>query len=178
VIVRTDSAARPLQNYINAWGAGINFLELDKQGAEFAAWPGLANGGSTVQIVDDQSSLVASIAYDNAPPWPTNNDGSSIYLTDLAASNLSDGAVDGADFLIWQRGVGTMNAARTDGDANDDDDVDGVDLAAWQQQFGSPSPAPAFAAPERRTWALVSVAGSSALCARRRYVGRTPRMAD
>jgi hypothetical protein len=104
VIVRTDSAARPLQNYINAWGSGINFVELDKGGAEFPAWPGLANGGSTIEIIDDQSSLVTSIAYDNAPPWPINNDASSIYLTDLTASNFSNGAV-------WARSAAGQNLA-------------------------------------------------------------------
>jgi hypothetical protein len=47
-----------------------------------------------------------------------------------------DDDVDGADVLIWQRGVGvgTMHA---DGDADGDGDVDQSDLAAWRFQFGA-----------------------------------------
>jgi hypothetical protein len=53
----------------------------------------------------------------------------------------SDGDVDGADFLIWQRGYGiqTPNATKSDGDADDDMDVDSVDLTVWESQFGTGS---------------------------------------
>jgi len=54
----------------------------------------------------------------------------------------SDGDVDGADFLAWQRGFGTTNAQRTDGNSDDDTDVDASDLAAWEISYGqSSSPA-------------------------------------
>ncbi|MCA9259999.1 MAG: hypothetical protein KDA61_12395 [Planctomycetales bacterium] len=52
----------------------------------------------------------------------------------------SDGDVDGADFLTWQRGFGTLSAAKMDGDADNDADVDADDLAVWQTQFGSEPP--------------------------------------
>jgi hypothetical protein len=48
-----------------------------------------------------------------------------------------DGDVDGRDFLAWQRGYGTPNAVRADGNSDDDADVDGSDLAAWQSQYGA-----------------------------------------
>lgn len=46
-----------------------------------------------------------------------------------------DGAVDGMDFLTWQRGFGTSGGASA-GDANGDGVVDGVDLTIWSNQFG------------------------------------------
>ena len=48
----------------------------------------------------------------------------------------TDGDVDGADFLAWQRGFGTPNAQRADGNSDDDTDTDASDLAAWSTTFG------------------------------------------
>ena len=48
-----------------------------------------------------------------------------------------DSAVDGADFLAWQRGYGNSNATINDGDGTADGEVDGNDLAVWKNQFGS-----------------------------------------
>ena len=48
----------------------------------------------------------------------------------------ADGMVDGRDFLAWQRGYGTMNAALADGDGNRDRTVNGSDLAVWSDQYG------------------------------------------
>jgi hypothetical protein len=51
----------------------------------------------------------------------------------------ADGLVDGADFLSWQRGVGSPAefAIPSHGDANDDAAVDGRDLAVWRSTFGA-----------------------------------------
>mgnify|MGYP001495109227 CR=1 FL=1 len=63
-----------------------------------------------------------------------------------------DNFVDGADFLIWQRGLGlTGQVDRSNGDANLDSFVDDLDLALWQEQYGqivSNSTAASTAAPE------------------------------
>ena len=50
----------------------------------------------------------------------------------------SDGLVTGIDFLLWQRGVGTVapNAMKIDGDADNDLDSDSSDLAVWELQYG------------------------------------------
>jgi hypothetical protein len=49
-----------------------------------------------------------------------------------------DGAVDGFDFLAWQRNLGaTGDAMRSQGDSDLDGDVDADDLATWEEQFGS-----------------------------------------
>ncbi len=52
----------------------------------------------------------------------------------------SDGDIDGADFLAWQRGLGTPSASPADGDANNDNSVDGADLSIWEAQFGGSAP--------------------------------------
>jgi hypothetical protein len=47
-----------------------------------------------------------------------------------------DGDVDGADFLAWQRGLGTTSgAALGDGDGNDDGAVNATDLSIWRVGF-------------------------------------------
>jgi hypothetical protein len=48
-----------------------------------------------------------------------------------------DGAVDGGDFLIWQRGLGNVGETTpANGDANADTTVDAADLAIWKTNFG------------------------------------------
>lgn len=69
-----------------------------------------------------------------------------------------DRDVDGADFLIWQRGFGVATPTPMDGDATGDGRIDGADLAAWRGQFGAqsltaPTTARAFVAtPEPTFW--------------------------
>jgi hypothetical protein len=55
----------------------------------------------------------------------------------LAADFDGDSDVDGADFLAWQRGLGTTGgAAPAQGDANGDQKVDASDFALWKNHFG------------------------------------------
>jgi len=49
-----------------------------------------------------------------------------------------DGAVDGQDFLTWQRGHGTLSATLAHGDGNRDRTVGAPDLDVWVDQFGEP----------------------------------------
>jgi len=83
-----------------------------------------------------------------------------------------DGFVNGNDFLVWQRGVGT-GTSLVDGDANGDGAVDAADLAIWEVQFGSPavmgsSSVTGVAVPEPATVATLAVMGVVALLRRRR----------
>jgi hypothetical protein len=59
---------------------------------------------------------------------------------DSPADFDSDSDVDGADFLAWQRGLGSTDAAatRANGNADNDADVDADDLAAWAASFAAP----------------------------------------
>ena len=46
-----------------------------------------------------------------------------------------DGAVDGADFVIWQLNFGRTDVGNMEGDADGDGDVDRCDLAIWEDEF-------------------------------------------
>jgi hypothetical protein len=78
-----------------------------------------------------------------------------------------NGLVDGRDFLIWQRGLGTPGALLADGDANGDHAVDSLDLGIWKTQYGTGGLAAIAAVPEPTTVILFACA-SLALVTRRR----------
>lgn len=88
--------------------------------------------------------------------------------TDDADFN-NDGTVDGADFLVWQRGFGTGTNNGT-GDANGSGGVDGADLAIWKTQFGAaPLAIGAIGAvPEPAAALLAGLAGLAFVAARRK----------
>lgn len=81
----------------------------------------------------------------------------------------SDSRVDGGDFLIWQRGVGT-GTTFAQGDANGDGAVNAADLAEWSASYGASAVTASLGTvPEPATWLLVSAAaGLAATAARRR----------
>lgn len=55
----------------------------------------------------------------------------------LSADFDGDQDVDGADFLLWQRGFGILSgASREQGDADNDGDVDSADLQQWSSNYG------------------------------------------
>ena len=82
----------------------------------------------------------------------------------------SDGTVDGADLLIWQKGLGINDgtALQADGDATGDGNVTAADLAAWQAKFGGPPAVAAAGAVPEPTAALLALAGLVALAAKNR----------
>ncbi|MCH7752594.1 MAG: hypothetical protein IH898_10630 [Planctomycetes bacterium] len=87
------------------------------------------DGGGTIDWID--------------PPTPgAPNPGSAAPSADFDGSTV----IDGSDFLAWQRGFGTIDATKADGDADNDQDVDGDDLAVWENQYGSPAPLAASSA--------------------------------
>jgi hypothetical protein len=86
-------------------------------------------------------------------PPPTNN-----------ADFNGDNIVDGADFLIWQRGFGsTGQPNKSTGDATGDGNVNGLDLDQWKLKFGgAPAVAAIGAVPEP---AALTLAGLAAIFA-------------
>lgn len=73
-----------------------------------------------------------------------------------------DGDVDGADFLTWQRGVGTAGG-QPEGNADGLGGIDGDDLAVWKTQFGQPqSQVASLAIPEPGCVVLLGL-GAAAL---------------
>jgi hypothetical protein len=95
--------------------------------------------------------------FDAAIQWASEKPGS--------ADFDADGDVDGADFLLWQRGLGTTGTAQLiNGDANGDTNVNAADLAVWQAQFsGTPASAAVSAVPEPVSVALIVSAATGAL---------------
>ncbi len=73
-----------------------------------------------------------------------------------------DGDVDGADYLIWQQGLGT-GSMLSEGDANGDSLVNAADLSIWEAQFGanSASAAVVVGVPEPATCLLLQAVISS-----------------
>jgi hypothetical protein len=85
--------------------------------------------------------------------------------TTFSADFNEDGAVDGADLILWQ-GDFALNG---DSDADGDGDSDGADFLAWQQKLGGAS---AFQAtvvvPEVATLPLLATAVLTAILSRER----------
>ena len=83
-----------------------------------------------------------------------------------------DNIVDGADFLIWQRGFGlTGQPNKSTGDATGDGNVNGLDLDQWKSKFGLPPAVAAVGAvPEPASLTLAGLAAifAAGAAARRR----------
>lgn len=82
-----------------------------------------------------------------------------------------DHLVDGADFLIWQRGFGlTGQTSNANGDADRNGSVNGADLTVWRGAFGMPGALAAVGAVPEPSTALLAIAGAAgvALAGRRR----------
>ncbi len=107
----------------------------------------LAAGAYTLKVSSND------LASDFGLAWRTTT-----FFNAFSADFDQDGDTDGADFLAWQRGSGTLiNASRASGDADGDGDVDDSDLAIWQAAFGGGAPAfssLAVAVPEPTAWVL------------------------
>jgi hypothetical protein len=79
-----------------------------------------------------------------------------------------DHLVDGADFLIWQRGLGGP-ASPAAGDADNNGAVNASDLALWRTLYGTSSAAPTLQpVPEPPAAMLIAAAAVSAVIAARR----------
>jgi hypothetical protein len=96
--------------------------------------------------------------------------GAVVYETAADADFDNDGDVDGRDFLVWQRGVGTNSGAtNSQGDANGDGAVNGADLALWRSRFGTTAvQATVGAVPEPASLALAALAALAASVRRRK----------
>jgi hypothetical protein len=95
----------------------------------------------------------------------------SLQVTGVEANFNSNGNVDGADFLIWQRRLGLgPSASHADGDANADGSVDAADLDIWRGQFGSQLGAVATI-PELSSLNLTILASSSLIVLARSKMG-------
>jgi hypothetical protein len=84
-------------------------------------------------------------------------------LGHASADFNADGAVDGRDFLAWQRGANQPSGAgHASGDANGDGAVNAADLAIWRAQFGGASAGAAIPEPTAITLAALALLGARA----------------
>lgn len=78
--------------------------------------------------------------------------------TGIGASDFNgDGLTDGADFLAWQRGVGSLSATHADGDASGDGAIDAFDWEIWKHQYGQSSPPDLNAVPEPLPYVTLAI---------------------
>jgi hypothetical protein len=94
------------------------------------------SGGVTLQL----GAVNGAVANATTTVWFDNVSVSvdSLTTTDPSADFDGDLDVDGADFLIWQRGYGLTNqTSNARGDADFSGAVEGADLAIWETQIGS-----------------------------------------
>lgn len=82
-----------------------------------------------------------------------------VSVTPVADADFNnDNIVDGADFLIWQRNLGTAGGL-PQGDADGNGQINAADLTIWKAHFGLTSVTGAAAAvPEPQSWLLLGVA--------------------
>lgn len=152
------------------YGSGINVAPNGYGSANFS------NGGERIVLVGAFGQSIQDFIFDDNWYAATDGNGPSLELIDpfadptnsanwrasyyrggspgsagegpiVAGDFDGDGDVDGRDFLIWQRGYGTVQliASATNGDADADRDVDGSDLGVWRANYGtSLSPQVAF----------------------------------
>jgi len=113
----------------------------------------LADLGIQSQL-DQVASLMAGLEIDDAR-----------LILDMLAPEADfdgDGIIDGSDFLLWQRQLGTTGLfplAIQEGDGNGDGVVDGADLSLWENSFGAALPhltAKSVTVPEPTTAALLT----------------------
>jgi hypothetical protein len=143
------------------YGTGVN-LAPDGYGDS-----NLSNGGETITLATAGGVVIQSIAYDDATPWNSSPDGGgpSLEIIDplgdasdpgnwrasamtggspgwdgvVASPGDYDGnaAVDGADFLAWQRSLGAKTPALYGADGSGNLLVDEADLTVWGVAYGS-----------------------------------------
>jgi hypothetical protein len=88
-----------------------------------------------------------------------------------------DGDVDADDLAAWRGGFGTVGAKHSEGDADGNEVVDGADFLVWQRQVGSVAASmAAVAVPEPAGPCLACFAGLMLTrMRRRRTAGSLPR---
>ena len=145
--------------------------------AKSLLWSGTADGAANGQNLEGlalgprlaNGSWVLIGVVDNDAMDIISND---TIVAFTAAANPSadfnnDGAVDGSDLILWQRGLGKpIGATHAQGDADRDGDVDQADLQLWKSSV--PAAAAATPVPEPATAPAAGAVLAVAIRARRK----------
>lgn len=140
---RASTNGNSTNNNINGFAAPY-WVRITRVGNSFTGYRS-SNGvtwtqvGSTVALPMGSTVYVGLAVTSHSSGNLATSIFSNVAVTSPHADFNSDGAVDGGDFLAWQRGYGIQapNAAKASGDADNDLDVDADDLTIWKGQFGT-----------------------------------------
>ena len=143
------SAWRRLGIEIDAAGNGV--ATFDDQTFNFTTAAGLYGSFYTAYRENTQANADLVPGYLRPPTFSlvTETPGDDADFDD-------DGDIDGADFLAWQRGLGSPGD-NSDGYANGDNQVTGADLEIWKDQFAASAVAAVGAVPEPSTCVMLIV---------------------
>ncbi len=140
------------ENVGDAWGEldwlfaaeqAPEILNLDTTKTSGLEWSGMRQGDQVIFLVSNLGNAANQVNFpdlpglpDFSPIVPAGTHESFTYTLEFSADFDSDIDVDGDDFLVWQRGSGTLGTGTpTTGDANADSNIDGGDLSVWQNQY-------------------------------------------
>jgi ELWxxDGT repeat protein len=141
---------------------GVLYFSSDLGGTGYELWKSDGTVAGTVLVQDIRVGAASS-----DPRYLTNANGSLYFVANDGIHGIelwfldpsstptgpgdydADGDVDGADFLNWQRGLGsTVTVPGLGADGDGDGTVDVGDLAVWQARFSQTSAVAAIAPPE------------------------------
>ncbi|HYO25668.1 MAG TPA: lamin tail domain-containing protein, partial [Lacipirellulaceae bacterium] len=155
IVVANDVAA-----FRAVYGGGVNLAATGFDG-------NLSNGGETIALATAGGTEFFTLTFDDAGGWPTAADGGgpSLEMIDPAgpanaASNWRasamlggspgwdggavlegdydrNGVVNGNDFVVWQRQLGSRSPALLGPDGSGNREVDAADLTVWSGSFGA-----------------------------------------
>jgi len=149
-LANTPSATSEILELLDNSNTQMDLVNFDDSGV----WPADGAGGASIYLTDlaadnndGNNWALSTLGVEHAlspagPTFATTDVGSPgrVVLPVVESADFdTDRNIDGHDFLLWQRGFGTVapHAVRADGDADSDTDVDAVDLAIWELQYGS-----------------------------------------
>jgi hypothetical protein len=138
-------------------GETLQDFTFDDEGG----WPTAPDGGGKSLEIIDPLGDPSSPANWRASYYTGGSPGAAGLAPAVAGDTDGDADVDGADFLAWQRGLGTaaLRGDASQGDADGDRDVDAADLGPWMTNFGTaPMIAAAATALAADEWILIEMA--------------------
>jgi hypothetical protein len=151
---------------------------IAREGQAFEVAPGSTRTIATLQMASGVTEDGRGSAFNDRGEvafMATFTDGSSgVFVSDVAKSSPGDFDgdldVDGADFLVWQRGSGNLGGGHPgNGDANYDGNVNGADLDVWKTKFAvAPATSATANVPEPGATALLAWLVPAVCRARRR----------